>query len=394
MNASIASVATRQRPPTRRAGSRPLAIQRWTDRVVVPIRAAAWLGLSSSDIDVAIVAYPARDAGSAAIPTRRDSSVELAGIGASREPASGIRVGAQAGRRFSLNARKPSWASSLVRCRAMTRAVCHFAEPWPSPRTSRTIALAARAAVGPAASRSATAASTAASSASSPSTISWTSPIRAARVASNRRPPGKSARAWLSPILAITNGLMTEGRIPSRVSVNPKRVPDSAMTRSETAHRPIPPPSAEPVDPGDDRHRAGVDGLEHVGHRHRVLLVALGVEGHRRAHPGEVGAGTERRSVAGQDDRPELGRALAGEHREGRPQLGDERRIERVVDLRPGQRHSGDDVTRPGPLDAQSCADEGAHGRIVRQRPAGWSASPLLGSRSCVRTIAGHAGRG
>ncbi len=38
------------------AGSRPLAIQRWTERVVAPIRAAAWLGLSSSDIDVAIVA--------------------------------------------------------------------------------------------------------------------------------------------------------------------------------------------------------------------------------------------------------------------------------------------------------------------------------------------------
>ena len=59
-NASIASLATRQRPPTRRAGSRPLAIQRWTDRVVAPTRAAAWLGLSSSDIDVAIVAYHAR----------------------------------------------------------------------------------------------------------------------------------------------------------------------------------------------------------------------------------------------------------------------------------------------------------------------------------------------
>ena len=36
-NASIASLATRQRPPTRLAGSRPLAIQRWTERVVAPI---------------------------------------------------------------------------------------------------------------------------------------------------------------------------------------------------------------------------------------------------------------------------------------------------------------------------------------------------------------------
>ena len=43
-NASIASDATRHRPPTRLAGSRPLAIQRWTERVVAPIRARglAW----------------------------------------------------------------------------------------------------------------------------------------------------------------------------------------------------------------------------------------------------------------------------------------------------------------------------------------------------------------
>ena len=74
-NASIASLATRQRPPTRRAGSRPLAIQRWTDRVVAPIRAAAWLGLSSSDIDVAIVAYHAGRRGPRAVKRRsRDST--------------------------------------------------------------------------------------------------------------------------------------------------------------------------------------------------------------------------------------------------------------------------------------------------------------------------------
>ena len=56
MNASNATDATRHRPPTRRAGRRPLAIQRWTDLVVVPMRAAAWLGLSSSSMCVAIVA--------------------------------------------------------------------------------------------------------------------------------------------------------------------------------------------------------------------------------------------------------------------------------------------------------------------------------------------------
>ncbi len=60
MNASSASIATRHRPPTRRAGNFPLAIHRWTDRVVAPTRSAAWLGLSSSVMTVAIVAYPAR----------------------------------------------------------------------------------------------------------------------------------------------------------------------------------------------------------------------------------------------------------------------------------------------------------------------------------------------
>ena len=49
-NASIASDATRQRPPTRRAGSRPLAIQRWTDRGDVPRRSATSRGLNSSGI--------------------------------------------------------------------------------------------------------------------------------------------------------------------------------------------------------------------------------------------------------------------------------------------------------------------------------------------------------
>ena len=56
-NASIASLATRHRPPTRLAGNRPDAIHRCTDRVVAPTRAAAWLGLNSSDMTVAIVAY-------------------------------------------------------------------------------------------------------------------------------------------------------------------------------------------------------------------------------------------------------------------------------------------------------------------------------------------------
>ena len=59
-NAPNASDATRHRPPTRRAGNRPASIQRWTVRVDVPRRFATSLGLSSSAMSVAIVAYISR----------------------------------------------------------------------------------------------------------------------------------------------------------------------------------------------------------------------------------------------------------------------------------------------------------------------------------------------
>ena len=85
---------TRQRPPTRRAGSRPSWIQRWTERVEVPSRAAAWLGLSSDRWSMARVSR-SRAAGASATS------------GIRRQPSPG-RSGAQPGRRFSLNARNPS----------------------------------------------------------------------------------------------------------------------------------------------------------------------------------------------------------------------------------------------------------------------------------------------
>ena len=65
------------------------------------------------------------------------------------------------------------------------------------------------------------------------------------------------------------------------------------------------------MDTGDDRHRARVDRLEHIGHGHCVVLVGLDIELHRRPHPVDVGAGTERGSGSGEDDRPELRRRLA-----------------------------------------------------------------------------------
>ena len=141
---------------------------------------------------------------------RRSSPASLAaaragGVALARAPPSVARPlsGVHAGRRFSVNARKPSWASALVRCRAITRAVCHFDEPWAGrgPRGRSTWRRGPPS--GRPARRSPTADSTAASSAASPSTTSWTSPIRWARTASNRRPPGRAPgrgtrRSWRS----------------------------------------------------------------------------------------------------------------------------------------------------------------------------------------------------
>jgi len=117
-------------------------------------------------------------------------------------------------------------------------------------------------------------------------------------------------------------------------------------------------PAAErrPMDPGDDRRRAGVDRLEHLGHGHRIRLVGVPVEGHRGTHPGDVRAGAEARPGAPDDDCPELDRGFLREPEEGSPELGDERGVEGVVDGGSIERHSNDDVARTGPFDAQPFA--------------------------------------
>ncbi len=115
------------------------------------------------------------------------------------------------------------------------------------------------------------------------------------------------------------------------------------------------------VDPRDDRHRTDIDRLEHVGHGHRILFVALDIERHRRAHPGDIGTGAERWPVAGQHDRPQCHRFLARQRAERRAQLRDDGRIECVVDIGPRQRHAGDDPPRTGAFEA----DRWTHGRIV-----------------------------
>ena len=221
--------------------------------------------------------------------------------------------------------------------------------------------------------------STAASSAAGPSTISCTSPIRCARTASNRRPAGNRARACVSPIRAITYGAIVAGQDPEPRLGEPEA--RAGLGDDEVGDRAQPDPASErePVHAGDDRRRTGVDRLEHLGHGHRVVLVRLAVEVERRAHPRHVGAGAERRPVAGKDDRPQSFGRLAGERRERGPQLGDRGRVERVVDVGPGQRHARDHAAGAATLHANAIAH-----RLIVRATAGrdvYASAMLLGHR-------------
>ena len=180
----------------------------------------------------------------------------------------------------------------------------------------------------------------------------------------------------------MTNGEMTAGRIPSRVSVNPNFAPDSGDHQVADGAQAHPAAERRTLDPDDDGDGARVERLEHVGHRHRVLLVALDVERHRRAHPGDVGTGAEGRAVAGQDDEAKLVRGLPGERRERLAQLGDERRVERVVDLGPGERDPGDAVRGTGPLHAKG----GHHGIVCRPRWRGAAHHPGMRTEDLLTT--------
>src|SRR5215212_393577 len=75
-------------------------------------------------------------------------------------------------------------------------------------------------------------------------------------------------------------------------------------------------PERGALDPGDDGDRARIDRLEHLRHGHRVLLIALDVQRHRRTHPADVRAGTEGLALARQDDGAELRRRILLERRE------------------------------------------------------------------------------
>ncbi len=93
----------------------------------------------------------------------------------------------------------------------------------------------------------------------------------------------------------------------------------------------------EALDASHDRGRTRLDGFQHAIEPHRVLDVLVEGEVDRRALPLDVGAGAEAAALPGEHHT--AGVADVGE----RPcERGDERRVECVVTIGPGERHAQD----------------------------------------------------
>ena len=128
--------------------------------------------------------------------------------------------------------------------------------------------------------------------------------------------------------------------------MKPNRVPDSAITRSATAHSPIPPPSAAPW----TRAMTGTGHVSIASNMSAIAIASCSLPSTSSA----IAARIQAMSAPAQNDGPSPARTtarssvgpFAREPRERRPQLGDEGGVERVVDLGPVERHPRDDAAR------------------------------------------------
>ena len=174
-------------------------------------------------------------------------------------------------------------------------------------------ALAARAAVGPAARMSATALSTAASSA-------WNALDDLVHQADAER----TRRVEAAPAGEQRPGVGFADLGDHERGDHRRKDPETRLGEPElgacfgdhdVAHGTQPHAAAQrrALDARDHGDRARVDRVEHLRERHRVLLVAFPIELEAGAHPADVRAGTERGTIAGEDDRAQSVWALRGQ---------------------------------------------------------------------------------
>ena len=121
--------------------------------------------------------------------------------------------------------------------------------------------------------------------------------------------------------------------IPSFTSENAKTACVVRDDDVRAGHEPGAAAEGVTLDARDDGRRAAVDRLQHAAQRVRVGDVGVVVERDRGAHPVDVGAGAEARTIAGKEDRSRL-----ADVDERFRQLGDQLCVERVARLRPRQR--------------------------------------------------------
>src|SRR5688572_504271 len=152
----------------------------------------------------------------------------------------------QRGERFSRNARRPSWPSSLTRAAAIRSIVSPRTSCGSRPATSRTSRFAAFTAAGPPSRIAWMKRPSFASSSWWPSSTLETRPTCSAFFASNRMPVTNAAVVNATPHLRTTYGETTAGRMPRRTSEKAKVASRDATAMSATATRPAPPPIACP----------------------------------------------------------------------------------------------------------------------------------------------------
>ncbi len=108
-------------------------------------------------------------------------------------------------------------------------------------------------------------------------------------------------------------------------------------------HEPGAAPECVPLNEGDHRCGAGVDGVEHAPERVRVRDVLIVGKGGRSAHPLDVGSGTEARPLACKNDG-----ARPADIDERLGEILDQRPVERVARLGAGESDAEDVVVVPG----------------------------------------------
>ena len=271
------------------------------------------------------------------------------------------------GSRFSRNARRPSWPSSLVRRWAIRRSVAEPVGPLEHellrvPRRLRPCACAARRpSARPAASRS--------------SATSWTSPIRSAVVGvealAGDEVASRRARADLGQ-----RERRDHRRDDPELDLEKANTASGAATTMSAA-RDEPAPAAERValDARDHRRRARVDRLEHHPQPPRVGHVLLVAELDRSC------ASTRRRRRPRSSCPRPRARPRARRRRPARtPSVSscDQRGVERVPLLRPRHRDAEEIA---GLLDAQRFHPRSILRRRLRCRSAGSAALPVRPSK-------------